>query len=52
MDTLQTKLALIKAKHACWNKRRKRPKVDCSGECSASSGDGCHGDGECGGDGE
>lgn len=53
MSQQQKKLELIKAKYSHWNKGKKRSSrdtSDCEG-CSSSSGDGCHGDGSCGGDG-
>jgi hypothetical protein len=49
------KLAIIKAKYAYWNKHRNRLSRRCTSDCeqcSSSSGDGCHGDGSCGGDGD
>jgi hypothetical protein len=59
MKILMDKLARIKARYAHWNKLsgslarvvRNSSVSECEA-CSASSGDGCHGDGQCGGDGE
>lgn len=53
MENLGKKLASTKTKYAYWNDshHNKDRNSECS-ECSSSSGDGCHGDGECGGDGE
>jgi hypothetical protein len=57
MKTALHKLRKIKARYAHWDASRSAGS-DCSGacsgcsQCSASSGDGCHGDGSCSGDGE
>lgn len=61
MKKLRNKLTRIMRCYAYWNKQSSgRATHECGGAecsggdggCSASSGDGCHGDGECGGDGE
>ena len=50
MSGKSNKLTEIQNGYASWDKNQSSPRGSCD-SCSASSGDGCHGDGSCGGDG-